>query len=287
MSGRDYETGALAVPGSPAGAGVVGLVGRDLNAPVFAELAEGLQHGIGEDRRVVLLASSHGGGGQLGEVLESFWSLPVEGVVVLGGVDRPEDVSRSARRGLPVVVVGDCVHTPNVACVGFDLGMVARMSVDRLAAAGRRRIGMISPPKGSPGSSPTERGFFAAVEAAGVEGAIVRAEATVSGGGSALRDLTEGFRGVGGVVVHNDLMAAGVIREAANLHIRVPSQLAVISAGDMGLGPLLIPALTCVRPARGQLVEAVTAALGRLIDEPGLHLEPVAVPVEFVVRESA
>lgn len=271
----------------PGRAGVVGLVGRDLSAPVLAQLAEGLQHGVGEDRRVVLVASSHGDAGRLGEVLESFWSLPAEGVVVVGGVDRPDDVSPFARRGLPVVVVGDCVPRPNVACVGLDVEMVARVSVDRLAASGRRRIGMIVPLTGSPGAGPAASGFLAAVEAAGVEGAVVRAEATVPGGRAALRDLIEGFRGVDGVVAHNDLMAAGVIREAADLGVRIPTQIAVVSADDMGLGALMIPALTSVRPVRERLIEAVTAALGRLIDEPGLSPEPVAVPVELVARQSA
>ncbi|MCY4663376.1 MAG: LacI family DNA-binding transcriptional regulator [Acidimicrobiaceae bacterium] len=273
--------------GGAARAGVVGLVGRDLNAPVLAELAGGLQHGIGEDRSVVLLASSHGGGERLGEVLESFWSLPVEGVVVLGAVDRPDDVSRFARRGLPVVVVGDFVRTPNVACVGLDLEIVARVSVDHLVGSGLRRIGMIGPPIRSPGNSPDERGFLAAVEAAGVEGAIVRAEATIEGGGAALRDLIERFSGVDGVVAHDDLMAIGAIRGAAELGILVPTQIAVVSADDMGLGALVIPTLTSVRPIHEQLVEAVVTALGRLIEEPGLSPEPVAVPVELVARESA
>ena len=285
MSGRDDRTGAPTDRGSPARAGVVGLVGRDLSAPVVVELAEGLQYGIGEERRVVLLASSHGDG-RLGEVLESFWLLPAEGVVVVGEVDRPDDVSRFARLGLPLAVVGDRVHTPNVACVSFDLEMAARVSVDHLAGSGLRRIGMIAPPEGSPGS-PIERGFLSAVEAAGVEAAIVRAEATVEGGGTALRDLIERFRGVDGVVAHNDLMATGIVRQAADLGIRVPAQIAVISADDMGLGALVIPALTSVRPVRERLVAAVTTALARLIDEPGLSPEPVEVPVELMVRESA
>ena len=278
---------ALAAQGSAARAGVVGLVGRDTNAPVFAELAEGLRHGIGRDRRIVLLASSQGDDGRLGEVLELFWSLSAEWAVVLGDVDRPDDVSRFAGRGSPVVVVGDCVPMPNVACVGFDHEMAAQLSVDHLAGSGLRRIGMIGPPIRSRGGGSSARDFLAAVEAVGVEGAIVRAEATVSGGGAALRDLIEGFPGVDGVVVHNDIMAAGVIREAADLGIRIPDQIAVISNDDMGLGALVIPALTCVRPVRQRLVEAVTAALGRLIDEPGSSSEPVVVPVELVVRGSA
>ena len=287
VSGRDYKARTPAAQGSPVRVGVVGLVGRDLNAPVLTQLAEGLQYSIGESRRVVLLASSHGDGARLGEVLESFWSLPADGVVVLGGVERLDDVSRVASRGMPVVVVGDCVPMPNVACVGVDLDMVARVSVDRMAGSGRCRIAMIGPTTRSPGGSPTERAFLAAVEAGGVEGVVVRAAATVEGGGAALRDLIGGFRGVDGVMAHNDLMASGVIRAAASLGIRVPAQIAVVSADDTGLGELLIPALTSVRPIRERLVEVLAAALGQLIDDPGMSPEPVTVPVELVVRESA
>lgn len=287
MRRHDYIESTLAGLRLPARAEVIGLVGRYLNTPIFAELADGLGHGVGEDRRVVLMASSHRGGERLGEVLESFWSLPAAGVVVLGGVARPDDVSRYARRGLPVVVVGDCVRMPNVACVGFDVEMVARVSVDHLAGSGRRRIGMIGPLIRSPSDGLDERGFLAAAHAAGVEGWVVRAAATFEGGRAALRRLVEGFRHVDGVVVGNDLMAMGVSREAADLCLRVPAQIAVISADDSGLGALMIPALTSVRPVHDRLVEAVAAALVRLIDEPGLSPEPVAVPVELVVRKSA
>lgn len=266
---------------------IVGLVGREPAAPVFAELAEGLQHSIHADRRVVLLASSHDDAKRLGEVLESLWSLSAAGVVVLREVGRRDQLARFAGRGLPVVVVGDCVEAPNVACVCLDLEMGARLAVDHLAKSGRCRIGMIGPPPGSSGRSPAARDFLAAVGAAGVQGAIVRAEASVEGGGTALRDLIVGLPGMDGVLAHDDLMAAGAIREAADLGIPVPGQLAVISADDTGRSSLVIPSLTSVRPDHDRLVEAVTSALGQLMDSPGQRPEPVVVPVELVVRESA
>ena len=184
-------------------------------------------------------------------------------------------------------MVGDCVEAPNVACVGFDLDVGVRLAVDHLAESGRCRIGMIGPPTGSSGRSPAARDFFSTVRAAGGQGAIIRAEASFEGGGTALRDLTEGFPGVDGVLAHNDLMAAGAIREAGHLGISVPSQLAVISADDTGRSSLVIPSLTSVRPDRDRLIEAVTSALDQLVDSPGQRPEPMVVPVELVVRESA
>ena len=254
---------------------------------MFTDLAAGLEQRIGATRRVVLLANSHGDAGRLGDVLESLWSFPAAGVVVLGAVGRSGRLSRFARRGLPVVIVGDCVEAPNVACVVFDLAMGARLAVDHLAGSGRQRVGLVGPPDGFQERSLTAGDFLAAVEAAGVQGAVVRAEATVKGGSTALRDLIARLPGADGVFAHNDLMAAGVIREAADLGIPVPGQLAVISADDTGRSSLVIPSLTSVRPDRERLIEAVASALDQLTDSPGQRPEPVVVPMELVVSGSA
>lgn len=287
MIGRRHVTRTAKGHGTTAGSGIVGLIGRDVVSPLVAELAEGLQQSIGGAQRILLLACSHGDARRLGEVLESFRSLPAEAVVVLGDVGPPELLARFARPSLPVVVVGDCVEASHVACVCFDLDAVARLGVEHMAGSGRRRIGMIGPRTGSPGRSTEERGFLAAAAAAGARGAVVRAEATVEGGGTGLRDLLERLRGMDGVLAHNDLVATGAVRSAADLGLRIPADIAVVSARDMGLSSLVIPALTSVRIDRDRLIEAVTDALGQLIDTPGRRPQPVVVPVELVVRESA
>ena len=90
-----------------------------------------------------------------------------------------------------------------------------------------------------------------------------------------------------GVLVHNDFMAIGAIRAAIARGIRVPGDIAVVGADDTPVSALVTPALTTVRLDRNRLVEAVTSALGQLTDTPGRRPEPVVVPVELVVRESA
>ena len=270
-----------------AGTGIVGVVGHDLSAPSFVEFAEGLRHRIQEAGRILLLASAEGDARQLSEVLESLWSLPAEGVIAIGDIGWRAGLAQFARRGLPMVVVGDCVEASNVACVGFDSEAVARLAVEHLAGTGRRRIGMIGLRDLPPGQSPSEQDFLAAAEAAGVHGATVRAEATVEGGGAGLRALLDRFRGMDGVLAHNDLMAIGAVRAAVARGIRVPGDIAVVGADDTGIGALVTPALTVVRFDRDCLIEAVTDALDQLIDTPGQRLETVVVPVELVVRESA
>ena len=270
-----------------AGTGIVGVVGHDLSAPFFVEFAEGLRHRIREAGRIPVLASAEGDARQLSAVLESLWSLPAEGVIVFGDIGWRAGLAQFARHGLPVVVVGDCVEASNVACVGIDSEPAAGLAVEHMAGTGRRRIGMIGLRDLPPGQNPSGRDFRAAAEAAGVHGATVRAEATVEGGGAGLRALLERFRGMDGVLAHNDLMAIGAIRAAIARGIRVPGDIAVVGADDTGFSALVTPALTTVRLDPNRLAEAVTSALGQLTDTPGRRPEPVVVPVELVVRESA
>ena len=270
-----------------AGTSIVGVVGHDLSAPSFVDFAEGLRHRIQEAGRILLLASAEGDARQLSEVLESLWSLHAEGVIVFGDIGWRARLAQFACHGPPVVVVGDCVEASNVACVGFDSEAAARLAVEHLAGTGRRRIGMIGLRDLPPGQSPSEQDFLAAAEAAGVHVATVRAEATVEGGGAGLRALLERFRGMDGVLAHNDLMATGAIRAAIARGIRVPGDIAVVGADDTGISALVAPALTTVRFDRNRLVEAVTDALDQLIGTPGQRPETVVVPVELVVRESA
>ena len=270
-----------------AGTSIVGVVGRDLSAPALVDFAEGLRLRIQETGRILLLASAEGDARQLSEVLESLWSLNAEGVIVFGDIGWRARLAQFARHGPPVVVVGDCVEASNVACVGFDSEAAARLAVEHLAGTGRRRIGMIGLRDLPPGHGPSEQDFLAAAEAAGVHGATVRAEATVEGGGAGLRTLLERFRGMDGVLAHNDLMAIGAIRAAMAGGIGVPGDIAVVGAADTGISALVTPALTIVRFDRDRLIEAVTDALDQLIDTPGRRPETVVVPVELVVRESA
>ena len=270
-----------------AGTSIVGVVGHDLSAPALVDFAEGLRLRIQETGRILLLASAEGDARQLSEVLESLWSLNAEGVIVFGDIGWRARLAQFARHGPPVVVVGDCVEASNVACVGFDSEAAARLAVEHLAGTGRRRIGMIGRRDPPPGHGPSEQDFLAAAEAAGVNGATVRAEATVEGGGAGLRTLLERFRGMDGVLAHNDLMAIGAIRAAMAGGIGVPGDIAVVGAADTGISALVTPALTIVRFDRDRLIEAVTDALDQLIDTPGRRPETVVVPVELVVRESA
>ena len=186
------------------------------------------------------------------------------------------------------MVVGDVIEARNLASVLYDLEAGGRLAVEHLLNTGRRRIAVIDVAASSPGHRRRAHGVLQAfTEAATAASEVVRSSPTVEGGEAALEELLHERPDIEGVVAHNDLMAIGAIRAALARGLRVPEDVAVIGFDDIMISSLMRPALTTIRLDPGRLVQAVAVALHQLVDEPGHHLEPVVLPVELVVRESA
>ena len=66
----------------------------------------------------------------------------------------------------------------------------------------------------------------------------------------------------------SDLMAAGAIRAASDLGVRVPEDVAIVGFDDIGLASLIQPQLTTVRQDMHALGEAAANGLARMIDDP-------------------
>jgi LacI family transcriptional regulator len=84
----------------------------------------------------------------------------------------------------------------------------------------------------------------------------------------------------------SDLMAAGALRAAHELGVRVPQDLALIGFDDIGLASLIQPQLTTVRQDMHALGEAAAEALSRMIDDPDAAPVRRLVPTRLVVRSS-
>ena len=85
----------------------------------------------------------------------------------------------------------------------------------------------------------------------------------------------------------NDDMAAGVIRVAAKLGLKVPEQLSIVGCDDISLARQIYPSLTTIRQPLAAMAEL--AAL-RIIDSAGQQDSPQrgveVVPGEIQIRES-
>ena len=266
----------------------VGLVVTDMTDPFFLTLAEIVQNRLRSHEQTMFFASSGNDPHRQSEVLESFLSHAVDGMIVFPAQNSRRQLVEGARHWVPTVVIDELIDATNIACVGFDRQAGTRLGVEHLRATGRRRIGMIGSSFASPAQRRSEESFLNVI--ADVPEAcdqIVRVPPTVEGGDAGLEELLQLRPDLEGVMTFNDLVAIGAVRRSRARGLSVPHDVAVIGFNDIDVSALVDPPLTTVRLDRALLAEATTAALRRLIDVPGEQLEPVVLPVELVVRQSA
>lgn len=178
--------------------------------------------------------------------------------------------SRETRRklmaaGTPVVEVWDVSDTPIDLCVGFDHAETARAVADFALGRGYRRAATITATDSR--ARRRQAAFaerFSAATGAEVADVDIGGPASIAAGRAALsRFDTTGDPLL--IFCSSDLLAHGVLIEAAAMGLNVPDELAIIGFGDQDFAASLVPPLTTLRVDRTELGhQAATALLARL-----------------------
>jgi DNA-binding LacI/PurR family transcriptional regulator len=136
---------------------------------------------------------------------------------------------------------------------------------------GHRRIGFLA---GEAFAMPTReklRGRADALREVGLDPAedVVHASFTVEGGRRALRALVEASAvPPTAVMCSNDLMAIGVLQEAAAIGLRVPDDLSVVGFDGIDAAAWTQPPLTTIEQPIADIARSAVAALRQLIEHP-------------------
>jgi len=193
-----------------------------------------------------------------------------------------------AEAGIPVVLLGrPMAAIAGVSYVDADNVHGGRLAAGRLADAGRTHLATISGPRDMTVALDREEGFRAELAARGLgPGVAAEGDFSVEGGRRAMAALLAAPERIDGVFAASDLMALGAFQAIADAGLRVPDDIAVVGFDDMPLAATVRPGLTTVRqPAVAMGAELATRLL-RAIEDGG-QADPVLMPTELVVRDSA
>ena len=212
----------------------------------------------------------------------------LDGVILLSLHGDDPLPARLLAAGVPVVLLGRPFSpVPGLSYVDADNVGGARSAVDLLVERGRTRLATITGPQDMAVAQDRWRGFDERLAEHGLRShGAVDGDFSLDGGRTAMRELLAAAPDLDGVFVANDLMALGALRELGGAGRSVPADVAVVGFDDNPLAASASPALTTVRQPVVAMGEAVTTRLLRAIEEGG-PLDPVVVPTEVVVRESA
>ncbi len=187
------------------------------------------------------------------------------------------------------VLVGFAAREIGLPVVVVDNRAAGRMAAEHLLALGHRRIAFIQGSRATGQSSERERGYAAALAAAGIapDPALIGAGHFDPGStAAATLALLALARPPTAIFCANDGMALTVMEVLRGRGVRVPDDVSVIGFDDIALASYTQPGLTTLRqPSREIAVSAVHTLL-RMIDSGQFESTRRTYPPELVVRQS-
>jgi DNA-binding LacI/PurR family transcriptional regulator len=197
--------------------------------------------------------------------------------------------ARLVDEGARIVFVNGALNSLSVPSVAVDERSAGELATQHLLDLGHKRIGYVAGPDYYLPTQQKAAGREAALRAAGLEpdGLVVyAADFSVEHGRAALRRLLESTAPPTGVICSSDLMAMGVLQEAAARGLRVPDDLSVVGFDGIEAAAWTSPPLTTVEQPIEDIAETAVNALRSLIDDPQKPLPDYSFRPQLNVRGS-
>ena len=187
----------------------------------------------------------------------------------------------------PAVSCGAVIGRENaIPYAATDERLGARQMAEYLVGQGRKRIGMITGPMDTPGGIQRLEGFADVLGRKASTKLIAHGDWTQASGERAMAELLERTPDLDAVFVASDLMAAGALAALRAAGRTVPGDVAVGGFDDSSVATSTHPPLTTIRQPLAEVANETVNLLLALLDG-AQQVEPVILPTELVIRESA
>ncbi|MBH0010263.1 LacI family DNA-binding transcriptional regulator [Salinibacterium sp. SWN1162] len=252
---RSLKTGATQL---------LGMVIPDATNLYFAELAVAVETAAVAHGFDLLVAHSHSSREREAQLMHSFTSRQVDGIIMLSTVADQSATTLGATK-TPFVEFGCNIGTPGGLAFTVDHRAGAREGVQHLIEHGHTQIGLVVGPEMAGIAHSREVGWMDALAEAGLRrGPIFRADFSRAGGFEAGRALVESAAAPSAVFVASDVQATGVIRAAHEAGVRMPDELAIVSFDASPESEYTWPALTAMQQPIDEMAGAAVEAIVRL-----------------------
>lgn len=256
---------------------MLGLVLADITNPVVFGIVRGAEKAAVQAGYTLVIAESQESGETEAAAIERLMPS-VDGLVLAVTRMSAGTTSELAARK-PLILVNRAVE--GVASVLPDIAAGVTELLDHLSGLGHRSVVFLAGPDTSWASARRWAEVLTAAEQRDM--AVVEIgpnPPTIAGGREALRRVLASRATA--VIAYNDLMAIGLMQEAADRGIQVPDQLSIAGFDDIFGSELITPPLTTVAT---DLAEAGGRAVRRLLAD-GQTSDDALLPTWLIVRGS-
>jgi LacI family transcriptional regulator len=170
----------------------------------------------------------------------------VDGLIV-SPLDPSAPLWAELSESLPIVAIGDSLNGARGAGeVLFDNRLGVTLALEHLAAAGHRRIAVLTPTQPSTPDRPAEVHVNAEADRLRLDVAVVTSPHALGAATEVARNVLTRDPPPTAVFCFSDSIAYGVFAAARELELQIPRDLSVVGYDDHPVSGLLTPALTTV-----------------------------------------
>lgn len=201
----------------------------------------------------------------------------------------PRVVEAIEATGTPLVRVSPGKANGNSFYVATNDREISAEMTRYLASLGHKRIAFIRGHTGHKAVANRFQGYLDGLEQSGLEASdelIVKGDNSIRSGEAAALALLNRDDPPTAIFAANDDMAAGVMRVADRLGVKVPDQLSVAGCDDIALAQQIYPALTTINQPLTQMAEAAVLMLLESQRSKQQPDSPTIVPGMLKIRES-
>ena len=259
--------------------------------PIASRLVQGVYQGCNEVGFDMLLHPCDPEALELvDEIIEMVKRTQVDGLVVGPPLSNNEKLTTKLHElEIPFVSLAPKLPYPYPYVVSQE-SIVAKQVTEYLISLGHKDIALILGPKGHGAAEWRLAGYVEALQEAGYDvqaDMVIEAKGDFTSGEKAARKLLNSETKPTAIFATTDSMACGVYKVAAQLAIKIPSQLSVIGFDDVQLAQQLWPALTTVRQPTADLCKNAVRMLVTMINEKRWDVDNATdLTCELIVRDS-
>jgi DNA-binding LacI/PurR family transcriptional regulator len=284
----DYDPERLAanVAGTPSFS--IGVIVPSLEE-FFTPMLEAIDDALELEPTMVVVCNTREDPAKAGWFVDQLVARGTDGIILVGEPHEPSGAPMSRVPALLPTVVVDWPAAEGPAVL-FDMKGAGRQAAAHLIEHGHERIGVITPPMAPPSVAETHAGIQQALRDASLDlqpdyVAHVPDFSTPSGIAGATQLLALDSPPTA-ILALGDQLAIGVLHTAHSQGITIPTDLALVSIGDISVAPYLDPPLTTVHQDVSAAGTAATQALLHLINGEPPASTRLSLPTHLIIRRS-
>lgn len=268
----------------------IGVIVPRIVNPFFSYLVNSIEQAAFKMGYQVLIGQSYEDKEKELAFLNLLKTKQVDGIIMTS-IENDWDMIESYKEYGSILLCNDYVNQSEVPMIRLDQTKGAYLGVKHLIEKGHKKIayctGGLFDEQGK--GKDRNQGFQKALHEAGIKinpKWVFVDQHTIEDGKQVMKQILEMEDRPTAIFTGSDEVAGGIMIQAKELGLTVPSDLAIIGFDDQPIAEILDPKLTTIRQPVDLMGEKSIEVMIEMLENPELEIQNYELPIELIVRQS-